>query len=171
MWQVMFRKTWKQIRIFVLLIVIIICLPRSIFPSRTQQGPANDPEYYHKLNESEKRLEEFKDDEEALKLKLDQLTIINRSRKKFNTGPVKLDILASRVANKMCREAAENNYVGHWNLAGDKPYQRYAFAGGNDHVAENAYGEWSTDNYDISTAAISSMMKEGHDTFMSESSE
>ena len=56
---------------------------------------------------------------------------------------VKLDILASRVANKMCREAAENNFIGHWNLAGEKPYHRYAFAGGYDHVSENAFGEWS----------------------------
>lgn len=163
----MFRKTWKQIKILVILIVIIICLPRSIFPTRAQQSQA-DPDYYHKLNDEEKRLGDFRDDEKALKLKLDQLAVINKSRKKYNAPPVKLDILASRVANKMCREAAENNYVGHWNLAGEKPYHRYAFAGGYDHIAENAYGEWSSDDYEISPSVISSMMKEGHDTFMSE---
>lgn len=164
----MFRKTWKQIKIFVILIVIIICIPRSIFPNRAQQGQANDFEFYRKLNDEEKRLGEFRDDEKALKQKFDQLAVINKSRKRYNAPPVKLDILASRVANKMCREAAENNYVGHWNLAGEKPYHRYAFAGGYDHVAENAYGEWSSDNYEISSSVISSMMKEGHDTFISE---
>ena len=81
---------------------------------------------------------------------------------------LRLDILASRVANKMCREAAENNYIGHWNMAGEKPYQRYAFAGGHDHVSENAFGEWSSDNYDTSDSNISSMMKSGHGTFMAE---
>jgi len=32
---------------------------------------------------------------------------------------VKLDILASRVANQMARKSAENNFTGHWNLAGE----------------------------------------------------
>ena len=33
--------------------------------------------------------------------------IINQSRRKFRVQEVRLDILASRVANKQCREAAE----------------------------------------------------------------
>ena len=73
--------------------------------------------------------------------------VINASRKKFKAQPVKLDILASRVANKQCREAAENGYVSHWNLAGEKPYLRYAFAGGYDHISENAFGEWTSGDY------------------------
>jgi hypothetical protein len=81
-----------------------------------------------------------------------------------------LDILASRVANKMCREAAENEYIGHWNMAGEEPYLRYAFAGGYDHVSENAYGEWSSDNYTSSSSTISSKMSSGHGKFMSERS-
>jgi len=124
--------------------------------------------YYISANEREERLMEFKDDEESLRLKLSQLEIINKSRKRFNAPPVKLDILASRVANKMCREAAENEYVGHWNMAGEKPYHRYAFAGGYDHVSENAFGEWSTGYYDISPEKISELMKSGHESFMSE---
>ena len=45
-----------------------------------------------------------------------------------------LDILASRVANMQSREAAANRFSGHWNMRGEKPYHRYAFAGGVDHV-------------------------------------
>ena len=164
----MFRKTWKQIKIFLILIVILICLPHSILPHRASNDEKNDFEYYRKLNESEKRLKEFKDKDEALKLKMDQLDVINRSRRKNNASPVKLDILASRVANKMCKEAAENDYIGHWNMAGEEPYLRYAFAGGYDHVSENAYGEWSSDNYTISSSVVSSMMNTGHNKFMSE---
>jgi hypothetical protein len=128
----------------------------------------NDFEYYKNENNKELRLSDYKDSDEALKIKLIQIDIINRNRKKYKAGPVKLDILASRVANKMSMEAAENNFVGHWNMAGEKPYQRYAFAGGYDHVSENAFGEWTTDRYVYSLATISEMMKKGHDSFMSE---
>ncbi len=164
----MFRKTWKQIKIVLILIIILVCLPHSILPHRTSNDEKNDFENYLKLNESEKRLIEFKDNDEALKLKIAQLEVINKSRRKNNASPVRLDILASRVANKMCKEAADNDYIGHWNMAGEEPYLRYAFAGGYDHVSENAYGEWSSDNYNISSSAVSSMMNSGHDKFMSE---
>jgi hypothetical protein len=97
-----------------------------------------------------------------------QLDVINSSRKKYKADIVKLDILASRVANKMSREAAVNNYLSHWNMAGEKPYHRYGFAGGYDHVSENAFGEWGGENYDSFFSAISEMMKKGHAGFMSE---
>ncbi|MBK8882332.1 MAG: hypothetical protein IPN67_08070 [Bacteroidales bacterium] len=164
----MFRKLWKTLRFFIIIGIVLICLPHSILPRQTVDLKDGDFEYYIKLNNSEPRLSDFKDDEEALKLKLKQLEIINSSRKKYGAGSVKLDILASRVANKICREAAENKFLGHWNLAGEKPYHRYAFAGGHDHVSENAFGEWSTDNYVVSSELIGSMMKSGHGTFMAE---
>jgi hypothetical protein len=164
----MFKKTWKQLKILIILIVILICLPHSILPHRTDDADKDDLENYTKLNETERRLIEYKDDDEALKLKVVQLDIINKSRKRNNASPVKLDILASRVANKMAKEAAENNYLGHWNMAGEEPYLRYAFAGGYDHVSENAYGEWSSDNYPISMSFIGSLMKTGHAKFMAE---
>ena len=164
----MFRKIWKTLKIFIIIAVVLICLPRSIFPHQTSGQGKNVIDEYVKLNKTEKRLIEFKDDEEVLKLKIGQLEVINNSRKKYNAPPVKLDILASRVANKMCREAAENNFIGHWNMAGEKPYHRYAFAGGYDHVSENAFGEWSSDNYSVSSSNISAMMESGHGTFMAE---
>ena len=34
----MFKKTWKQIKIFIVLIIILICLPHSILP----HGHPND---------------------------------------------------------------------------------------------------------------------------------
>jgi uncharacterized protein YkwD len=164
----MFRKLWKTMKLFLIIGIILICLPHSILPKQTSDFKKVDLESYIKLNNSESRLSEYKDDEEALKLKLQQLEIINKSRKRNNAAAVKLDILASRVANKICMEAAENNFLGHWNLAGEKPYHRYAFSGGYDHVSENAYGEWSSDNYVVSASNISTMMKSGHATFMAE---
>jgi len=164
----MFKKTWKQIKLFIALIVILICLPHSILPHRTVANGKEEIESYQKLNESEKRLIEFRDNDEALKLKIAQLEVINTSRKKYHVQEVKLDILASRVANKMAREASENEYLGHWNMAGEEPYLRYAFAGGYDHVSENAYGEWSSDNFNTSVQTTGAMMKTGHEKFMAE---
>ncbi|HNW57254.1 MAG TPA: hypothetical protein PLR88_01185 [Bacteroidales bacterium] len=164
----MFRKTLKTLKILLIVIVVLICLPRSILPLQSSDQKGNDIATYIRLNDNESRLIEFKDDEEALKLKLMQVESINISRKKYKAGPVRLDILASRVANKMCREAAEKKFIGHWNTAGEKPYHRYAFAGGHDHISENAFGQWTSGNYAISSASITSMMKTGHGTFMSE---
>jgi uncharacterized protein YkwD len=164
----MFRKLWKTLKYIIIIGIVLVCLPHSILPTQISDIKKSVLEEYIKKNNSESRLSEYKDDEEVLKLKLKQLEIINTSRKKYNAGEVNLDILASRVANKMSREAGENNYLGHWNLAGEKPYHRYAFAGGYDHVSENAFGEWSSDNYTISDSNISSMMKSGHGTFMAE---
>jgi uncharacterized protein YkwD len=164
----MFRKTWKTLKFFLIIVIILICLPHSILPPKSSSLENDNFENYRKQNESELRLIEFKDNDNALRLKLIQLDVINKSRKKFNAGEVKLDILASRVANKMSADAAENNYVGHWNIAGEKPYHRYAFAGGYDHVSENAFGEWSSDFYEASDSNISALMKSGHGTFMAE---
>jgi len=161
----MFRKIWKQLKITAIVIVIIICIPRSILPLSQQ---SEDIEYYLKLNESEDRLHEYKDDRVALELKLEQLELINRNRRRFGARPLKLDILASRVANKISREAAENEYIGHWNMAGEKPYHRYAFAGGYDHVSENVYAEWSKELLENSTDKIAFMMRTAQETFMEE---
>ena len=124
--------------------------------------------YYKQLNDNETRLQDFRDNDEALRLKLTQLDIINASRKKYKAKPVELDILASRVANKACREAAENGYISHWNMAGEKPYHRYAFAGGYDHVSENVFGEWTTGKYENTSHQSQDLMKAGHKSFMSE---
>lgn len=164
----MFRKIWKTIKIFIIIAIILVCIPHSILPHQSSDDAGDDIKTYQKLNDSEVRLSEFKDNDVALRLKLAQLDIINSSRKKFKADPVRLDILASRVANKMCREACEGNFMGHWNLRGEKPYHRYAFAGGYDHVSENAFGEWSSDTYNAGELVISSMMKAGHGKFMAE---
>jgi uncharacterized protein YkwD len=168
--RVMFGKLWKTVKYFLILGIILICLPHSILPKQKSDIQKGDLDKYINLNNSESRLEEYKDDDEGLKLKLKQLARINTSRKKYGARAVQLDILSSRVANKMCREAAENDFLGHWNLNGEKPYHRYAFAGGYDHVSENAFGEWSTANYTVSAANIISMMQAGHETFMAEKS-
>jgi hypothetical protein len=154
----------KTLLIFIFLVLIQTCLHSQTRGSTTSDELNN----YMKLNNREVRLMEFKDNDEMLRIKLKQLEIINKSRKKYRVSPVKLDILASRVANRACKEAAENSYVSHWNLAGEKPYMRYAFAGGYDHVSENVFGEWTTGTYETSDSWIAKKMESGHATFMAE---
>ena len=166
----MFRKIWKTLKFFVIIAIVLICIPTSLLPKQNSSTERSELENYKKLNDSETRLSAFRDDDDALKLKLKQLDIINASRRKNGAEPVKLDILASRVANKICREAAFGNFVGHFNLDGEKPYHRYAYAGGHDHVSENAFGEWTTGSYVSSPSLISTMMSKGHGIFMAEKS-
>ena len=146
------------------IIVLLHLIPAWIHQAEEKR----DFEYYRNLNDSESRLPEFKDSDDALKIKLVQLDLINKSRRKFKAKPVELDILASRVANRSCREAAENGYISHWNMSGEKPYQRYAFAGGYDHFSENVFGEWTTGTYENSAVSVLEKMKSGHLSFMSE---
>ena len=150
------------------ILMILVFVPSILFSQVKSALVTDDLDNYRELNNKEMRLMEYKDDDKSLMMKLTQLGLINKSRKRYRAIPVKLDILASRVANKMCREAAENGYVSHWNLAGEKPYHRYAFAGGYDHVSENAYGEWTSGRLSNSKSEISKMMEAGHGSFMSE---
>lgn len=149
--------------------LVLFCFASvQLFSQSGDNSGIPDFGYYKKLNDKEVRLSEYKDSDEALSLKLNQLNNINNSRKRYMVDPLRLDILSSRVANKMCREAAENGYLSHINLAGEKPYHRYAFAGGYDHIAENASSQSTSGSYEISSSSAAEMMKEGHESFMSE---
>jgi uncharacterized protein YkwD len=125
-------------------------------------------ERYRRLNEAETRLEEYRDTDQTLALKLRQLSYINASRARYAAPAVELDILASRVANRQSMESAQNGFRGHWNLRGEKPYHRYAFAGGVDHVAENASATWTTGEFTRSFDQVVDFMTEAHDRFMAE---
>ncbi len=129
---------------------------------------ASEIKKYETLNNSESRLLEYKDDKSALLLKLNQLAHINASRKKHRQPEVELDILASRVANKIATDAAMNNFMGHFNLLGESPYYRYALGGGMDHVTENASALSSTEPLPSGPEHITDYMQQAHNAFMAE---
>ncbi len=156
-----------MLRITLALLFIIIG-EVQIFQDRDISQELSYDDDYLQQNENEDRLLEYKDSDDDLLLKIKQLDVINRSRIKNRVAPLKLDILACRIANKMCKEAALNNYVGHWNLKGEKPYHRYAFAGGLDHVSENASGQTTSGRFNNTPEAISQRMEEDHASFMAE---
>lgn len=119
-------------------------------------------------NQRENRLIEYKDNVELLKIKLEDLARINRERSKYGAHPVEFDIFASRVANKHCKEMAERRYSSHWNEKGEKPYHRYAFAGGVNHVIENLYSATITGKRSESPDIIKALLEDANKTFMSE---
>ena len=123
---------------------------------------------YLRLDAEEKRYAEYRDSAAMIEAKLEQLDYINKSRSRFGLSPLDLDILASRVANKMAAEAARRGFSGHWNTAGEKPYHRYAFAGGVDHVSENAAAVMSSAPIGQSIDNQLSLMGRSHDRFMAE---
>ena len=159
-----FNSSWAQMKIiFYFSIFMMMCL--------SLQAEENDSAYYLKQNEDLKTLEQFKDSPEMINAKLKEVENINFYRSHLNKRPVKFDILASRVANMQCYNAAVNGYMGHWDMNGFKPYIRYSLAGGKDHVSENASGQ-----YEIGMAApvmedtdrALDYMKTGLKEFMSE---
>jgi uncharacterized protein YkwD len=67
------------------------------------------------------------------------LELINADRQANGLGQVVLNEFASQVGQKHAEEMAANNYLAHWNLAGEGPDIRYALAGGIDVNMENVY--------------------------------
>src|SRR5256886_1234449 len=105
-------------------------------------------------------------DETRFTLREEFLRLINRDRKQFGLPAVQLDALASAVADAYCQDQIRNGTTGHFTTDGQAPYMRYAFAGGNDGVSENA-AAWSA-NYNFSDRALYEMMRKSEVEMMRE---
>ncbi len=149
------------LKTYIFLFALLISIKSSV-------GQPLSFEYYQELNNKETRLAEYKDSDVILKLKLQQLAIINKSRRKHKVSELDFDILSARVANQIADEAAQNKYMGHWNMAGEKPWMRYANAGGQHHMTENASSISSNGKLAMQNDDILSYMKSCHDAFMAE---
>ncbi len=147
-------------------IILLLCL--ILAGTVVSTMGAEVPAEIKMQNEKEKRLWEYRDTDGILSIKLENLKIINQDRARFGAPPVKLDILAGRVANRHCREMAENGYMSHWNLKGEKPYHRYAFIGGTDHVSENLSSITSTASLSQAPESLLKGMNESESQFMAE---
>lgn len=80
----------------------------------------------------------------ASKVKARMLELINAERRELGVAPVRVDPLASSVAESLCRRQVYDRSVGHISTDGLKPYHRYSFAGGLHGVTENT-AAWSRD--------------------------
>lgn len=67
------------------------------------------------------------------------LTLINKHRATEKLPPVVLDSIAAKAAQQHSDEMAAKGYLGHLDVDGRKPWERYTAAGGSGYVSENTY--------------------------------
>ncbi|MHB8074200.1 CAP domain-containing protein [Desulfosporosinus fructosivorans] len=63
--------------------------------------------------------------------------LINEDRRQVGLPSVNWDETAAKSARQHVLEEANNGYISHWGLDGEKPQRRYTLAGGLDAVEEN----------------------------------
>lgn len=68
------------------------------------------------------------------------LARINADRAAAGVAPVAYDLVAAKAGDAFCLDAAKTRVMGHWDLAGRAPYDRFADAGGVDWHSENFSG-------------------------------
>jgi hypothetical protein len=66
------------------------------------------------------------------------LALVNHDRAEEGLGPVAMDPIAERAAQRHTDDMARYGYTGHWGTDGSVPEQRYTEAGGRHFVTENA---------------------------------
>ncbi len=71
------------------------------------------------------------------------VTLINKHRATEKLAPVSLDAAASIAGQEHSDEMATRGYLGHLDVAGRKPWERYTVAGGRGYVSENTYKTFS----------------------------
>lgn len=65
------------------------------------------------------------------------LAKINTERKAAGLRALAYDLLAAKVGDEFCEDAAVRGTNGHWDTRGRAPYQRWGEAGGVDYHSEN----------------------------------
>ena len=157
-------------RLLLLILFSSLFLKASRIDSLVQEFylPQDELNALFQKNDSIHQLLEFKDDSLAITLKLIQLQVINNNRKKRNIKGLSLNLLASRLANKITLEAAKQNYLSHWNLKGEKPYHRWGRLGQAYHIEENTYSYQESKTLKNDYRQALKMMADGHRNFISE---
>ncbi|MBN1232332.1 MAG: CAP domain-containing protein [Candidatus Coatesbacteria bacterium] len=119
-------------------------------------------------NRKLEKLKDFADNDSVLDIKWKMLNDINNSRKKYKLKPLKLNILACRVANMHCKDMVNKKYFSHYSKNGLKPYHRWGLNGGLDHISENLHSRVQNVPLLTSLANILYYMRTGHKRFMDE---
>jgi len=99
-------------------------------------------------------------------IKARMLAMINTERQEFGLAPVRVDPLASAVADALCKRQVYDHTVGHFSTDGLAPYHRYSFAGGLDGITENT-AAWSRD-VPYSADEIERLVEESVETMLHE---
>lgn len=74
---------------------------------------------------------------EITQIELIVMDLINEDRRQAGLPSVKWDETAAKAARQQVSAEANNGFISHWGLDGEKPQRRYTMAGGLDAVDEN----------------------------------
>jgi uncharacterized protein YkwD len=105
--------------------------------------------------------------ERAPEAKVALLARINADRAAAGVPPVAYDLVAAKAADAFCLDTARTHVMGHWDLAGRAPYDRYADAGGVDWSGENFSGTSRTGGA-FPDAELTGLLLEAHGRMMAE---
>ena len=94
------------------------------------------------------------------------LSQVNAERAAASLSELKLDDLASSVANEHARDMATKEFLSHWGSDGRKPYHRYGFAGGTAAVQENCSAASDIDF--VSPPRVLDDLREMHEHMLNE---
>ena len=78
--------------------------------------------------------------EHASRAKAALLARINADRAAAGVDPLAYDLVAAKAGDAFCLDAAKTGVMGHFDLSGRAPYDRFADAGGVDWNGENFSG-------------------------------
>jgi uncharacterized protein YkwD len=95
------------------------------------------------------------------------LARLNEERRAAGVPPVACDLLAARVGDAFCLDAARTRSSGHWDTAGRPPYLRWGLAGGVDYHAEN-FGSLTRTGADVEEAEVLALLLDAHARMMAE---
>lgn len=95
------------------------------------------------------------------------LARINADRAAAGVPAVEVDLVAAEAGDAFCLDAARTGVLGHWDLAGRAPYDRFADAGGVDWSGENFSGT-SRRGESIRKDELVGLLLEAHGGMMAE---
>lgn len=120
----------------ILIALFISCLGISGSTGTPATDMTDKDSLFH-FNDTLSVLTEYADSRQVIELKIRQVENINGYRRQYGVQEVRIDILASRIANKHAAETVRNDYFGHINREGHLPFMRYGIIGGQHHIMEN----------------------------------
>jgi uncharacterized protein YkwD len=105
--------------------------------------------------------------ERAREAKAALIARINADRVAADAPPLSYDLVAAKAGDAFCLDAARTGVMGHWDLAGRAPYDRFADAGGVDWGGEN-FGGSSRTGPPYAADELVGLLLEAHGRMMAE---
>jgi len=125
--------------------------PGTAVPTVRRGADRAEPPYVERFPEAKARL----------------LAVLNRERRAAGAPLLAYDLLAARVGDAFCLDAARTRSSGHWDAAGRPPYLRWGLAGGVDYHAEN-FSSLTRAGGNVEESEVPALLLDAHANMMAE---